>query len=693
MVDRAHLASAHLGLLLTPVHRALRREVDRQAHANATLVSAAIPESAARAHLCRLDDRSGASARLELTDAERLAAEELSQQALCTGIRLPLTDVRVTLDAQPFDLEVLLWCAAAEIDRSYQTLLAYVQDDWNAVLPTVGFLAHDSDLTRRLERRSRLGRHGLLRRCGFIEPAGVATSETRLQLKLAPHVLAFLTGRSPHDASRFRDPAEVPMPLELAADDSIPAGPVSVYGDALAAKQLRALAFWGPPDSYRDQAVWRVASAARLPLRELAPREWSALTADVLESALDTAAALDACFWLDLDQLDRIMPLESLPWLAPLLGGCHAPILLTGSRPWRPLEILARGAYAEWELPSLSAEARRRSWRRVLPPGTPDIAARFHLSATELRSVAQLTSTRLLIDPEATVGDSVQQACAIVTRKRAAHFATFLRPRRGPESLILDPALHRQVLEVADFFLAGAQVYEHWNFESRITGRGGMRALFAGEPGTGKTLAAEVIAHRVGLPLMKVDLARIVSKWVGETEKSLELVFTEAEESHAVLFLDECDALTGKRGEIRHGADKFANLETAYLLQRLEQFGGLAIMATNLRDQMDEAFQRRFQAVLHFPLPALPERRRLWRLAFPPEAPLAPDIQIDMLASLEMTGAAIVSAACTAALLAANERASCIALDHVNEGIARQFQRESKILDRSALTGLHAAHV
>ena len=156
-------------------------------------------------------------------------------------------------------------------------------------------------------------------------------------------------------------------------------------------------------------------------------------------------------------------------------------------------------------------------------------------------------------------------------RQHSAHFAMVVKPKRGPEDLILPPSLHRQVLEVAQFFRAWPHVAEGWGFGRLMTGDGGVKALFTGDSGTGKTLAAEVIAGLLHMPLLKVDLARVVSKWVGETEKHLEAAFREAEASHAVLFFDEADALFGKRGEVQHGTDRYANLEVSYLLQRLEE--------------------------------------------------------------------------------------------------------------------------
>ena len=196
------------------------------------------------------------------------------------------------------------------------------------------------------------------------------------------------------------------------------------------------------------------------------------------------------------------------------------------------------------------------------------------------------------------------------------------------------------------------------------------------------------VDFQLATPLLKVDLSRIVSKWVGETEKNLEAVFSEAEESQAVLLFDEAESLYGKRAEVRHGSDRYSNLEVGYLLQRLESFSGLVILASNLREQIDPAFLRRFHVVLHFPAPGPAERARIWRLAFPRAAPLAQNVRLEDLSGLEMSGAAIVSAASIAALLAAEARSETIELQHVMEAVERQYRRDSKILNRAQLKGL-----
>jgi SpoVK/Ycf46/Vps4 family AAA+-type ATPase len=245
-------------------------------------------------------------------------------------------------------------------------------------------------------------------------------------------------------------------------------------------------------------------------------------------------------------------------------------------------------------------------------------------------------------------------------------------------------------MEIAHDARALPRVMNDWGFAQRVTG-GGIKALFTGDSGTGKTLAAEVVAAELGLPLLRVDLARVVSKWIGETEKNLDQAFEEALGSHAVLFFDEAEALFGARGEVRHGTDRYANLEVSYLLQRLESHPGVVILASNLRDKIDVAFMRRFQVVVGFPRPSERERLRMWMLALAPPLPVGDDIDLALFARLDLTGAGVVSAVQSAALFAARHDEP-IGMAQLVRGVVRQFQREGRVLTAREL-GAHAAHM
>jgi SpoVK/Ycf46/Vps4 family AAA+-type ATPase len=208
----------------------------------------------------------------------------------------------------------------------------------------------------------------------------------------------------------------------------------------------------------------------------------------------------------------------------------------------------------------------------------------------------------------------------------------------------------------------------------------GVSALFAGESGTGKTLSAQVIAHELGLVMYRIDLSAVVSKYIGETEKNLARIFTEAHSSNAILFFDEADALFGKRSEVKDARDRYANIEVAYLLQQIEEYDGVAIMATNLRQNLDDAFTRRLGFMIDFPFPEPKSREALWLSHFPPNAPLGSDVDITALADrYHLAGGNIRNAALAAAFLAAAD-SGVITTKHIQVAIRREHQKMGRLL-------------
>jgi hypothetical protein len=253
--------------------------------------------------------------------------------------------------------------------------------------------------------------------------------------------------------------------------------------------------------------------------------------------------------------------------------------------------------------------------------------------------------------------------------------AVLVHPQASWADLVLpaDPAA--QLHEAVDRMRAREVVLGEWGFPAGRTGAGGLRLLFTGPPGTGKTLAAEVIAAELGRDLLVVDISRLVSKWIGETEKNLAAVFDAAERGGAALFFDEADALFGRRTEVGDARDRYANLETAYLLSRLERFDGIAVLASNLRQNIDPAFGRRIEFVVPFDPPDEDDRLRLWRLHLPPGAPVAEDLPLAAFAALyEVPGALIRNAALAAGFLAAAGPGR-IAVDHLVHALRREYAK------------------
>ena len=199
--------------------------------------------------------------------------------------------------------------------------------------------------------------------------------------------------------------------------------------------------------------------------------------------------------------------------------------------------------------------------------------------------------------------------------------------------------------------------------------------LFSGSPGTGKTMAAEVIANELQIDLYKIDLSQVVSKYIGETEKNLDRIFTAAQSANAILFFDEADALFGKRSPVKDAHDRYANIEVGYLLQKMEEYEGVAILATNLRDNMDDAFVRRIQIIVEFPFPDEEYRQRIWQVIFPPEAPIGEDVDFGFLAKeVRLAGGNIKNIALAAAFYAASD-GGAIQISHLIKAATREYQK------------------
>jgi len=251
--------------------------------------------------------------------------------------------------------------------------------------------------------------------------------------------------------------------------------------------------------------------------------------------------------------------------------------------------------------------------------------------------------------------------------------------RRAWEELILAPPTMNDVNEVLDWITYESVVMDQLGLRDKASP--GFRCLFYGPPGTGKTFTATLIGQKTGRPVFRVDLSQVVSKYIGETEKNLRIVFDKAERRDWILFFDEADALFGKRTAISDSKDRFANQEVSYLLQRIEQHDGVVILATNHRDNLDKAFTRRFQLVVHFPMPTPPERLRLWQTALPSKLEISPEVNLEDLAKrFELSGGSIMNVIRFCALQAARRDDLVLVTADFMEGIKREYRKVGRIL-------------
>ncbi|HEX3530695.1 MAG TPA: AAA family ATPase [Thermoanaerobaculia bacterium] len=308
------------------------------------------------------------------------------------------------------------------------------------------------------------------------------------------------------------------------------------------------------------------------------------------------------------------------------------------------------------------------------------VVTHFELSPVAIRSVGARLATA-----EGPLGDALWDACRTQARPRLEGLAQRIEAKAAWDDLVL-PEPQRHILrEIAIHVRRRHHVYEAWGFANRLARGLGINALFTGASGTGKTMAAEVLANELRLDLYRIDLSSVVSKYIGETEKNLRRVFDAAEEGGGILLFDEADALFGKRSEVKDSHDRYANIEVSYLLQRMESYGGLAVLTTNLKDALDQAFLRRLRFVVQFPFPDPTLRAEIWRRIFPPQTPVE-GLNHEKLARLNIAGGNIRNIALNAAFLAAEDDQP-VKMDHLLRAARGEYAKMEKPLAETELRG------
>jgi len=518
---------------------------------------------------------------------------------------------------------VLALLAAVESSPQRQRLVAYLHDDMRLPRLSLGLLARLSD-TAAVAPDAALVRLGLAE----VDPDGPWSNRV---VSLAGRVNWYLRG---NDAPDEQLPVEARLVGQGGpAAAGLPAALTLIHG--------------ADGESRRSTAIRLVPDRGLLVAPP--PAEPRALTALVREAVV----------------AGRTLVVETDEPLSPLLGRAieQAPEVAWVVSSPRELPLACLPAVRWRELALEAALADDADWQEQFG----EVSAGQRLDREQLRLVGQAMAAG---------GGSVGQAIRRLAAGELDRLALRTRPRFGWEDLVLPADQTRQLKELADRYRARSLVYGPWGFAPAPSV--GIVALFAGPPGTGKTMAAEVIAGDLDLDLYKVDLSGVVSKYIGETEKNLDRIFDAARAAEVVLFFDEADALFGKRSEVSDAHDRYANIEVAYLLQRLERHDGLVVLATNLQRNIDQAFTRRIAVWVDFRAPDEDDRRRIWQLNFPPQAPAA-ELDPGFLASrFAISGGTIRNAALAAAFLAAAD-ARPITMEDVILGLKREFQKAGKL--------------
>lgn len=389
--------------------------------------------------------------------------------------------------------------------------------------------------------------------------------------------------------------------------------------------------------------------------------QWAAVVREAGVSGLAVALQLEGP--APPEAVDRAESASHVPWV--WCSAAELPLGCLPQRPWREVRVE-------------DAEATDVEW--LVAFGVPPPSG-IHLTREQLRHVAAAT------------GGQPAALTQGVRRLAGGHLdsvAVRVRPQRSWSDLVLPPDQTQQLREIAVRHRRRGTVYGGWGFPTLPST--GVVALFAGPSGTGKTLAAEVLAAELGLDLYKVELSSVVSKWIGETEKNLGRIFDAAQARELVLFFDEADALFGKRSEVSDAHDRYANIEVAYLLQRLETYDGIVVLATNLQRNIDPAFLRRISVAVEFCVPNQAQRRMIWQHAFPEQAPVA-GLDLDFLArQFKVSGGVIHNAALAAAFLAADAE-EAITMDRVARALDREYQKMGRLRTEAEFADYYGAVV
>ncbi|HTK06004.1 MAG TPA: AAA family ATPase [Ktedonobacteraceae bacterium] len=594
------------------------------------------------------------------------------------------------LHLSPFERDILLLCAGIELDSAFGSLCAVLQADAACNYPTFSLAlavlpqAHWSALSPQ----------GPLRRWQLIE---VETSRTLTlsPLRINERILHYLLGISYLDkqlADLFQPVAFTGPPL-VPSHQKIVQELVNAWKLAEGHEQLPAIQLCGGEMlSLRNIAVVAcsllnhtvfVVSASALPTQ---PGELeSLLHCWERETLLNNNALLLDCQFVDVADMQR----ESV--IARVIEANKGLLIVAGSE----RRTGAQHFLFTFEVEKPTRDEQRATWQTVLGDQATTLSqhiekltAHFHLSSEAIYAVCLSARARLASEGAVTT-DAIGETLWNISRRQANLHLDGLAQHIEATATWADLVLpEEQIAVLQDIMLQvrhRTRVYETWGFSSKGTRGLGISALFAGASGVGKTMAAEVLANELHLELYRIDLSAVVSKYIGETEKNLRRIFDAAEGSGVILLFDEADALFGKRSEVKDSHDRYANIEVSYLLQRMESYRGLAILTSNLKDALDNAFLRRIRFIVQLPFPDATQRAEIWRRVFPPALPTR-NLDVNKLAQLNVAGGTIRNIAMSAAFIAADSDEP-MSMSHILRAARHEYTKLEKSLSSMETRG------
>lgn len=590
-------------------------------------------------------------------------------------------------DLNGFERQVLLLALAPEIDASFGRLYGYVQDDATRGYATPQlafdlFVESQGDLSAAL---AAFDPYAALRYFRLLRPAEEPAGLSVLPLCPSERTLGFLQGSNRLDA-RLAEVLEPVTPAPVAPGHAaLIDSHVRFLSEPLSQGAWPRLNLVGPTGVGKRAVARALCERLGADLHQLDSRSLSGSESEMVALLEREALLLQMAFYVDAADFEGSGEL-AVRWIQRLLPRLRALFFIGSSTPWQ----------TEWPLlsvgvPKLSADDQRTVWREVLTQVPNAVNGRVQAIVEQydfgpamiLGAFRQAQGRAGMRSPEdgAITEKDLWDAC----RERAGvgleGLAQRIEPCYGWDDMVVPRDVEEQLREIAGQVENRHLVYEEWGFRSKLSRGRGISALFSGPSGTGKTMAAEILAGHLDLDLYRIDLSAVVNKYIGETEKNLRRVFDAAEKSGAVLFFDEADALFGKRTEIKDSHDRYANIQIDYLLQRMEEYRGLAILATNKRSHVDQAFLRRLRFLVELPFPNAAHRLLIWRKLLSSAAPVG-EISDDSLARLEIAGGNIRNIVLNAAFLAASA-SEPIGMDHLLRAAGREYSKEAKMITRA----------
>ena len=657
---------------------------------------------------------------------ERIAARR--QASLEEGVHLSLPRLAQTFGLNTFEERAMVICLAPELDSKYGWLYAYLQDDVMRKQPSVELTMKLCCATpqERLQARGAFSLQAPLFRAHLLryldgDEAPLPARSLKLDEMITGHLLG-ADGESreiaaccgliatPVDLRKLRWPESLTGRLVEAAREHLQSSTLSprrmIY-------HLR-----GPGGTGRKSLAAGICRALGVKLLDVDVAELLLRAHDFEESLrriLREGLLQPAAIFLDhFDHLlgDEPKAISRRRSLARAIDDFSWLTFIATEAGWEPQGLFKDHFFVRVELPAPDLKSRAELWADLTAGQegfAPDIdwgelTVRYRLTPGQMRDALIAARNQALLRGEAQpqpTSQTVQSAipsitmddlligCRLQSNQKLGALARKLSPLKGWEDITLPEHALEQMREICAHVKHRQKVYGDWGFGHKQTLGKGLCVLFYGLSGTGKTLAVEVMARELQMEAFKIDLSTVVSKYIGETEKNLSKVFQEAETSNAILFFDEADALFGKRSEVKDAHDRYANIEINYLLQRMEEFDGLVILATNMRKNIDEAFFRRMHFAVEFPMPDESHRYRIWKQHLPESAPVAGDIDFDFLSKrINLAGGNIKNVVVNAAFLAA-ENSGVINMKHFLRAISREYEKIGRLCTEADFAPYH----